>query len=264
MFYLGSIRKLFKNYPGLTAGFIFSAVMFILVASFETLWFEPIEKRVLKSNASSVFHALVDSKENHLRLQRKISDLPGVRFVEIMDKQTINTRVNEILKTLNETGLKREWISASYHGLKVHLKENLSNRSVNLIQDYVKRLSSNGGVTLGPVSRTNTDQYKGSKEKTMLTMKYGLIFLVGLIWFCFFLPLKKKIEAQSYLMEQFTRKKSVSFKTYLTLLCVPLIISMVFMGVGLEWFHLRGVIAICLLILFSFLLVGRSSWKPQS
>lgn len=203
----------------LASGFAFMILSVLLVTGLGQKDF--LEKRVFNQLPSEVsgpyFYALISGKENHLRLSRKLGELPGVSLVSVLDKSEINAKVGEILDSLGlEAG--SGMFDFDYAGLKVIFKEGISTRSRELIRDYLVRLAGKDKVTLG-VTKDNDTLVKKHTEALTTFKRWGAVLTISLIftlWLFSAIFFGKKLKEMCYLVESFQRKEKVGLKVYLT------------------------------------------------
>lgn len=203
----------------LASGFAFLILSIMLVTGLTQKDF--LEKKVFNQLPSEVsgpyFYALVSGKENHLRLSRKLGELPGVALVSVLDKNEINTKVGEILESLgldSGTGM----FDFDYAGLKIIFKEGISDRSQDLIRDYLVRLAGKDKVTLG-VTKDNDNIIKKHNATLLSFKRWGAVLTIALIftlWVSSAFSFGKKLKEMCYIVESFQRKERVGLKVYLT------------------------------------------------
>ncbi len=217
MFYLSNFFQNVKNNP-VWGGLFITTSLILLVGS---LNFTSLEKSVFNdtSNLSSgpYFHALISGAENHERISRKLTELPGVNRVEILGESEIQNQVTKVLSNL-DLGMKIEDMDLDYAGLKVILDKNLQERSQNLIRDYLVRLVGSSKLTLGAVNAiSKAEQLKNQlfsqfKEWGITVVSVASLIIWGLIAIVF----STKVQQSSYLIEKFQRRSKVGLKVMLT------------------------------------------------
>lgn len=200
-------------------GFCFFTVMLSLIILFESdIVFKISTLSSSENKSGGHFHALISADQNHSRLARHLRDLPGVMRVEELSEEAINLQVNELFSHLEGKHVRdiMSSIQTRYVGLKVFFDDDLQERSVALIRDYMVRITGESNITFGPTMKVNESR---EEQSVFMTKNYDLVYRIiqgvsFLFWLCFTLFFSRKLRRYSYLTEQFQRKKHVAVKTF--------------------------------------------------
>jgi len=229
MFYLNHFFKTLLMKP-----LCFCLWSLSLVGLAFTLLFEaPLTKSITHLTNVKIdnphFYAMIPGEEGLGYLQRKLSTLPGVKRVGIVSEKVLSKKIEGLMGDLSgDESL--DSFSTSFAAIDVIMAKGLKKRSQNLIRDYLKRVSSNKEITLGPVIRSSSKK----KGNTFLGFfqQYFLLFLaVGsfLLYIASNALFLKELRKQSFLVENFQRKSLVfskSFSSGQTPIMLALIIAM--------------------------------------
>jgi hypothetical protein len=213
MFYIKSFFKLLIEKPLLGLGWSVS-----LLGLFSFLVFgKPIENKILALGKSQKinphFFAMIPASENLSYLQRKVRALPGVVKVKKLSQKKIMGQVKKIMGEIS-LDIDPKTLSMSYSGLEIVLTPGLQVRSQDLIRNYLKKISENQDLSLGPVIANKKTKNPIAEFINEYFMGIVTLSLFTLYLFCNFLligPLKE----QSFLIETFQRKNFVFSKTFL-------------------------------------------------
>lgn len=261
MFYLNNFFQIIKKNIVWGGLFTFTS-LFVLIGA---LNFSVLEKSVFNetTNLSSgpYFHALISGDQNHERISRKLTELPGVSRVEILGESEIQNQVTKVLSNL-DLEIKLEDMDLNYAGLKVILDKNLQERSQNLIRDYLVRLVGSSKLTLGAVNAIS----KAEEIKNQLFSKFKewgitLVSVASLIiWGLIAIVFSTKVQQSSYLVEKFQRRNKVGLKvmligmTSLFMICVALTFTLGHLNV------VGAVVGLSLVILLSSIQLRNLQW----
>jgi len=225
MFYLAQFFKALKIAP--VRGGLFLISTFLLLISLGEM--DALEKKYFHSEnarmTGAYFYALISSKENNLAVARKLRVLPGVEQAITLSEKKIKLEVERLLGAFKKdlatelqdelhNELKNDLINLEFTGIKVVFQENITQRTQQLIRDYLSRLVGTDKVTLGPIKKPN-EEFKKNAQLALFLKDWGIIgvvFLCVLFWFSSLQIFSKVIAKQSYLLEQFQRKKFVRIK----------------------------------------------------
>lgn len=219
MFYLMHFFQIIKQYP--IRGMLFFVLSTLLF--FTAGHREQISKRLGETVQTQIFnpffHALIPEKHNTSWMARKLRELPGVARVEILQKEAVNKEVKEIL-----SGMDGEVLNAigemNFVGMKVVTKNQLEERSITLVKEYLNRLANNSatiGATVLPPEKKKSSGFVWQEWSAEIVL--GLVFFA---WIASVFSLVTPLRRSSYLTEQFQRRRGVAMKTWLsaTLLAV--------------------------------------------
>ncbi len=216
MFYLNNFFQNIKNNP--VWGGLFTVTSLILLVG--ALNFSSLEKSVFNETTNYTsgpyFHALISGAENHKRISRKLTELPGVSRVELLGESDIQSQVTKVLSNL-DLDMKIESMDLDYAGLKVIMDKNLQERSQNLIRDYLVRLVGSSKLTLGAVKAiSKAEQIKNQLFSQFKEWGITVVSLASfIIWGLIAIVFSTKVQQSSYLIEKFQRRNKVGLKVML-------------------------------------------------
>lgn len=213
MFYLNQFFQIYRQHSirvtlflAITGALFFTATHRKQIAS--TLGLD-----AKAQNHRPYFHALISSKQNTSWVARKLRELPGVEAVEVLPEKELTEQVNQLL-----SGMDPDVIQAvgdmQLAGLKVVARPELEARSIDLIKDYLVRLTGKETTVGATVVAT-----KSAKSNTPMWQKYAVeifVAFLSIIWFSVIGSLSKPLRRNSYLVEQFQRRRGVALKTWTT------------------------------------------------
>lgn len=206
------------------------------------------------------FHALLSSKENASRIQRKIVQLPGVKKVILLGEEKVKGKVEKMMEGLT-TAMNTDLLNIDYTGLKIVLSEELRPRSISLIRDYMGRLVGKENLTLGSVKGNKAD--KMTKELPFF-IKWGAWLLLGIfscLWVVSAVAFQSELKKDAYLVEQFQRRTAVGPKSFsagllsLILVILPAILLMA----SIQWINF--LIVSFIILSFGPLLLRQYQWR---
>ena len=213
MFYLVQFFDSFKRHPFRGAVLAFLTISLLTSAGLHSTIDKNLQASYKKAQSEPYFHALLSSKENASRLQRKIVQLPGVKRVILLGEKQVKDRVNQMMAGFS-TNMNTDLLNLEYTGLKVVLSSDLKNRSVDLIRNYMGRLVGKDKLTLGAVKGKNSAK---QIKQAPFFIEWGAWICVGslfLLWVLSALSFNQELKRDAYLIEQFQRRTQVSLKTY--------------------------------------------------
>ncbi len=231
---------------------------FLIVSSNPQQVVELIIQKTDSTKQNPYFHALIDGKENHARISRNLTEIPGVEKVEILPQAEIQAQVQSILTDLKVT-IPADMNQLNYNGIKVFLSQGIKDHGQNLIRDYLTRLAGESNITLGNIVNLALPIVPTKFKFFYDYLQYITIALFFVFWFVSFRMIEQPIQKNSYLIEQFQRRKKVSVKTYLSLFGLILGFATLPLLIFLEVQWTLTVAVVCLTLPI-FLLRRRYLW----
>ena len=217
MFYLIAFYKILSKTP--LKSLIFVTMSWGIVLSFAQN--RALNKLLFKElpDERDYFYALISDKKNRNDISRKLQNLPGIDFIRVVPREAIQ---KELVKILKHSRL-AQYMDASfegldYQGLKIIFSSNVKTESQNLIRDYLFRLVGKEDLTLGPIEKRSSLALN-KKQPFIFFKKYGVLFLIAigtLIWVFIGLSYIGSFQDSSYVIENFQRRRGVSFKIALS------------------------------------------------
>ncbi|MCK5072417.1 MAG: hypothetical protein KAQ98_03260 [Bacteriovoracaceae bacterium] len=163
------------------------------------------------------FHTLVSSKENHSWLSRKLILLPEVKYVHTLPREKIVGEVKNILENLDVGGLENI-LELDYVGLKVVFEKTVSDRTQNLVREYMGKLVGKDKLMMGAIKKTATLDSGPRKLLSGIGAWFypALLGVVFIFWLFSLWSFSYRTVEVSYIIEQYQRKTNVSAKIMLT------------------------------------------------
>ena len=185
---------------------------------FTLLFSKPLTKSITEitkvKESNPHFFAMIPSEESLGYLQRKLATLPGVKKVKKVSSQVLNKKINGLIGQLKDSDTLSD-VSSEFFAIDVVMTRDLKVRSQNLIRDYLKRITSSKELTLGPII-----QGKGKKKSNNILgyIKNYSLLIVSVLSFALYIFsnvfLLKELRKQSFLVENYQRKKEVFSKAF--------------------------------------------------
>lgn len=261
MFYLKEVLKIYKKNFTATMFFNFVSVsLLVLLINFGFLQ-NQINHYLPKIENEHYFDALVSSKINTEMLTRKILELPGVLKIDALKQSEVK---NEINKINNELNLTKDEISelSSMTALKVSMTPELNQSSINLIREYMQRITGADNIVLGSVSKKINQELEVKNVLNIIKswpLQVAGVVLV-LFWILSFFNVRFEVKRVAYIIESFQRKNLVAFKIMATMISIVLTVSILLSYIILS----PNLYSLLLISSFSFFipyaLCGKKVW----
>jgi len=222
MFYLKNFIQSLLSRPLLGGGLIItSIVMSILLMQGQNIQ-ERLSAYYRPGLERPYFNAVINTEKlnNISGILRKLTKLPGVFKVEIVQEQEISKKVSSFI-TKNEINVPAKMYAAKYTGLKVILEHDARQRSISLIIEYLKRLVGHDSVGVSDIKNVGIQKEFSKAYNFIKDWFYPLLIGVSVsFWFLAILFFRSHLCKSSYLVELYQRRKNVAFKTFFSgLLC---------------------------------------------
>ncbi|MBT6325533.1 MAG: hypothetical protein HOJ35_06160 [Bdellovibrionales bacterium] len=216
MFYLTHFFKsIFENpIKGLLIIFL-PVALIIMSSSYRTLNNIGLQLIPMEKN-ESYFHVLIPLGQNHSSVRRKLSDLPEVNRVELMNKEKMQSKISQILTSLNTESDHFENFELELIGLKVIFNHGVELKSRKLIREYTMRLSDSSNVTLGKIKEAKKTTTFASVVKVLRVNWLLAFFGISLLgWLAIFMLFSQGLKNKFILLNSFQRRNSIEVKTLL-------------------------------------------------
>ena len=186
------------------------------------------------------FYAIMTKDINHSKIFEKLLKLPGIKNVELVDNNYIARQTESILSDLELNDLGND--SFDFIGIKVIFERAIKKKSMKLVQDYLKKITTKGHLIIGDIKNTSTNK----NQSFIIT--HASIMMTSILCFFWLIinhQMAEKIRRNAYIVEQFQRKTSVALKTYtltfFTFIAVPFLGAISFINVP--------ILSLCLIFL---------------
>ncbi len=158
------------------------------------------------------FYAIMPKKINSGYVKRKLLELPGVEKVFVLSEQKVSSQIKSILTQAN-LELDENLMDLNYAGIKVSLSPDLKNSSQDLIRNYLTRLTGKNEVTMGAI---RVPEVKKAQEKSFLVENRFLVItlMASLAYFVALGLIYRPLREESFVFEQYQRKKQIYLKTF--------------------------------------------------
>ncbi len=262
MFYLNEIINFSKRNIFLSFILFLSSFALLNTASNYTHYEEEIVKLIPKLENEFYFNAIL-SKDIHVdQVRSKISDLPGVVDFELSSQASMKSIINNLG---TEFGLNNEEVKvmSELRSFRINLQENLSQKSISLIREYLERIAGSENILLGAVTKKVNDDLiiKSFLRSIKQWPMQGIIALVFFIWVISFFSFNSRLINHSYIIEKFTRKNSVRLKMALSLFSVVIISNLLFFILMEQSSYMSLALASATLLLIPFVFCYKLTWR---
>ena len=262
MFYLNEIINFCKKNILLSFVLFLSSFTLLNAVSNYSHYEEEIVKLIPKLENEFYFNALL-SKEIHVeQVRSKISDLPGVVDFELSPQANMKNIVSNLG---TEFGLNNEEVEtmSSLRSFKISLQENLSQKSINLIREYLERIAGTENILLGAVTKKVNDDLiiKSFLRSIKQWPMQVIIALVFFVWIISFISFNSKLINHSYIIEKFTRKNSVRLKMALSLFSIVIVFNLASFILMEQSSYMSLALASTSLLLIPFVFCYKLTWR---
>lgn len=215
MFYLIEFLKITQRSFLLGVIALVSSTFVIGVAHFEPEIRTKITKLgKIKSN-QPYFNALIDKSTSVGKIQRKMSQLPGVISVISAGELNAPKEIEKLQKSYGDDVLS-SLSKLNFTKVKIEVAQGLKSKNLKLIQEYLVRLVGKEAVTIGEFK---IPSIKTGKVKLLnFLQSWGISFFIGIGVLLFALSLflmKNAIQRHSFIIENFQRRKNVGLQIML-------------------------------------------------
>ncbi len=222
MFYLSHFFQTVRQFPIRFLLIVISTIALFFSASHRDFINEVSGLNKTQQVFHPYFHALISSKQNIPWISRKLKELPGVEKVEILENEKLNQQVQSLLEGM-DGDIAQAVGELSLAGVKVVTRSELEERSIQLLKDYLIRLSGSDttvGATVFPPKKRLMSAYSWQSWFSEI-----IISICFISWVLSILAFTKPIKKSAYLIEQFQRRRNVAMKTWLSGACILVILS---------------------------------------
>ena len=262
MFYLVTFLKILLKTP-------FKSTIFVLMAwgiVFSSVQNKRLNHLLFKElpDDRNYFYALILNKKNKNDISRKLNKLPGIDLIKPIAQNVIQKELAKILKYSDmEEYLDDSFRQLDYQGLKIVFSRNIKKQSQNLIRDYLFRLVGKENLTLGPIQK-HAAAVLNEKKPFMVFKKYSIFYMTGtiaLFWILLGISYIGSFHDSAYVIENFQRRRGVSFKTVLSGMLFLFLTGMM-LASSLGNMDKRGILMATLPFLFiTFLHIRTGEWQ---
>ena len=216
MFYLKSLFNLIKEKPlFFLFNFLFSTLVLLTIATMDShkkIYDYLANQNQSKNTEGRFFYTLIYNYPSPHSIVKKIKNLPGVYSVKVDDKQKLKTRVQNILQKMSFS-LPEGILPKEQFGVKVYLDESVTQKSVSLMQEYIKRMVGGDKVLF----KDSLNRSRKSRDKSLESGGSTILLFYGILSFCWFLSfygLSKPLRNRAYLITQYQRRSRVALKIW--------------------------------------------------
>lgn len=204
--------------------------MIILGVMFKDVAIQQINLKIFENeiiSLNSSFIALIDVKENHERVFRKMISLPGVERIKKISHEEVSKRVGSILDRVEGKEYKNIF-KFKYAGLKFVFKKGMKDDSIKLIKQYLVRYVGEKNVIVGPSIKPDKGLIKVNayKRKISQAVFYLVISLLALINLSLLIVLFVQCQKLALVLEELHNRRMVFLKTSLPLFLILIVASL--------------------------------------
>lgn len=198
-----------------------TSLAFIHSVSHYSYYEKKIVSLIPKFENEYYFNSLISKDIELEQVRTKVIDLPGVISFEALSKKDIKSAVKGLSAEVGFSNSEIKMMS-SLNSFKINLQDNLSQKSIDLIREYLKRIAGDDNILLGAVTKKiNNDVV--IKSFLMAIKDWPMQVVVGflfLLWTICFFTFNSRITNYSYIIEKFQRRSSVKLKMVLMMFAV--------------------------------------------
>lgn len=262
MFYLIEFTKILRKHVSASAFFVVSIVLVISAISKHEID-HYLKKNLAIEKPLPSFHVLMTGQVNVSSLTRKVTQLPGVKIVKVKENASINNQAKDLVEALKldeSFGIN----VGKYLGLQIFTKPNITEKSLNLIKEYIQRISGESRITFSKI--TNPDVVFGKTKEIAIQLihRFGAIAIIGLLlsfWFLFLILSYSDISKRAYIIENFQRKKFAKFKILTTFVLLATLISLSSVFFIKEISFLGFMIVVTIMSVTCFASLNKTQWN---
>jgi hypothetical protein len=245
------IKLIFKNSVFSSVILVFLTALFVMVAIAPTSKIQHVFGQVMKQGQElQRLDVIVEKDDFTNELRNKLLRIPGVVKVSIISPVDIQKRMASLNSNI---GLELDKLSESFtfSGLSVQFALDFPRKSIELIQDYIQKLS--GQRKLVMKLNNNANKLTAPLELMTRNIHYIVIGTLLFFWLATFSIWSKNLDQIQYLVQNLHRRKSVVWKVHSFMLVIPFILSVIstyyYFGT-INWLVLAVIALILLLALF--------------
>ena len=263
MFYLIQFFK-FVHMKG-WCGYLF--LFFTLALVLSSLTYFPVNQEIRKrfqvEKPLPYFHALVTTEEDMATIMDTLSNIIGVAKIETKQASHLQDQAKELLSDL---GLQELYQDESYLGLQIFLDPDPERREQTylLVKEYMARALGKHHVSFSTLKYPKTTVFKTKKASIQFLHQWGhplFLLMMGLFWFLSLLSIGSDFRSYCYLIEEYQRRKNISFKVMMMGLWTLIGFSFGTF-VFLEDIHFYSVMGTALfMVIFAGLLCLQKRWN---
>ncbi len=264
MFYLRELLNFIKRNIVASFSLVFSIIAISMIVTNYYEIDQIVKNKVPTLENEHYFNVVVENGVNFNSLKRKVEGLPGVKsLVSISDEKIQNT----VTKVSSEFALDNEALDAiqSLKSFKLSLREDVSERSINLIREYLTRIAGKNQLILGSVKQKIVDD-KLIKSFLVNVKKWpiqmALVFF-SLTFIVSFLLVRGRLKQFSYILESYQRRNYVHLKLMLSLFSISLLGSILFSITFLKPNMINLFLIISSLLIIPFVFCRKKGWQLQ-
>jgi hypothetical protein len=218
MFYLTQALSIFKKKTVLSIFFVILTFgVFFLSANFNQLQ-TIVNQKLPKIENELYIDTLVHGSVNLSSFKRKVGELPGVKAIGQISKTKTLKEVAKLQQELKLTDTEVKELSVM-NGVHVTLTKEVSQSSINLIKEYMTRLTGKEKIIIGQVRKKieNEKIFDGLITNLKKWPMQILLSVMGIFWLISFFMMRREIITTAFLLESFQRRSNVAFKICATM-----------------------------------------------
>lgn len=223
MLYLRSLLKYIKtnfffytSFVLITCLFFFSIIQQSWIKKNFNTYLFPVEGRY--------FHLVLKGERDYSFLKQKVEDLPGITNVEIVDSSYIGSRAKMLMEEL-DLELPKEVKKIQYTGMTVYMEQDLGNKNLNLLKEYLGRIVGKDNLTTTSIIKNAKDKKSNNLLEVFKNAPHlVLVIILAIIWNLMFFIFLTRFKLYSSLVEKFQRKSGITYSGILITLGTPFVL----------------------------------------
>ena len=261
MFYLIQFFKFIriKGAPGHL--FLFFSLALIV----SSLTYFPINQAIRQrfhvESPLPYFHALILGNSEIAAIVNKLNNTPGVAKIETKMASHLQRQARDLL---NDLGLHELYQNETYRGLQIFLGPGHREQTYLLVRDYMAHLLGHSNVSFSPLKSPKTTMLNTKKASIQFLYRWGhpsLLFVMGLLWSLSLLGIGRDFQKYCYLIEEYQRRKNISFKVMMVGLLTLIALSVatfIFLG-NIHFYSIAGTAVF--MMIFASLFCLQKRWS---
>ena len=255
------LRLVYKNY--------FFSSMFVFMTTIMLAFVTTTPKQAM----DKVISKLTQVKENYQRLdvitekgdfveelRVKLLRIPGVEKVSLISNENIQKKMGNLDSNLgiDVSKLSQNFIFA---GITVQFGESFPQKSIILIQDYIKKLAGNKKLVM-KLNRA-PQKYDNLLNRLTVNLHFYVILLLFSMWFIGYNFWKSNTANLQYLIGRLHRNQAAFWRVNVATVVVPYLSGAVLALALFRDFELQYLASICLFIVGTLIYAMRQKhhWK---
>jgi len=256
MFYLGHFFKSVKLIPVRFLVLITLTSLFAFASGFGHYYDEKVVNFLRqKEETGGHFFVLTPATSGYETAIKKLSELPDVKKIEFISKDKLAQKMQQLIQSLGD-GINADSKLSEMVAVKIVFASTVTQKGRELVRDYFVSLMGETTLIMGPLrqaEKSDSSQFWKGLQRNWLYYLLGMIYLLWLASLLTFSLFQKK---NSFLIEQFQRKKRVFFKSTLSSMLITATIVIALLSIVMGAPSYLGLVIVIVAIIGSLVIVG--------